>query len=95
MNNSIVKVLVAGRRIGSESDSPRELVPTLVSRPALDSDEFSLKGYIRSLEETLNDPDTSDEEYEWTLQRVAFLRGYTEWDVSPWDSNKEYEYVHL
>ena len=95
MNNSVIEVLTAGNRIGTESDSPRELISVLVSRPILDEDEFSLKAYIRKLEEVLNDEDTSDEEYEWTLNRIEFLGGYTEWDVSPWNSDKEYQYVHL
>lgn len=95
MNNTIVKVLTAGKRIGSESDSPRELVPVLVTRPCLDGDEFDLKSYVRNLEEILNDEDTSDEEYEETLQRIAFLGGTVEWDVDIWDETKERLYVHL
>lgn len=95
MNNSIIKFLTAGKRVGTESDSPRELVSVLISRPCLDGDEFDLKGYIRSLEAILNDSETSDEEYDWVINRIEFLGGYTEWDVSPWNSDKEYQYVHL
>ncbi len=90
MNNSIVKVFVAGKRLGA--DGPRELVPTLVSRPCLDGDEFSLKGYIRSLEETLNDPDASNEEYFWVLDRIVLLGGSIEWEE--WDG-KEVAFVTL
>ena len=95
MNTAIVKVLTAGKRVGLESDSPRELIPTLVARPCLDADEFDLRSYVRSLEAILNDEDTSEEEYSWTLDRIEFLGGYTEWDVSPWNLEREYEYVHL
>ena len=95
MNIAIIKTLIAGKRVGTESDSLRALVPVLISSTCLDGDAFDLRGYVRSLEEILNDEDTTEEEYEWTLQRVAFLGGYTEWDVSPWNSDKEYQYVHL
>lgn len=95
MNVSIVKTLTAGKRIGPESDSPRELIPTLVERPCLDSDEFSLKGYIRSLEEILNDEDTSDEMFYETIDRITFLGGTVEWDVDLFNEDKERLYVYL
>lgn len=95
MNVSIVKTLTAGKRIGLESDSPRELLPTLVERPCLDDDEFSLKGYIRSLEEILNDEDTSDEMFYEIIDRITFLGGTVEWDVDPWNEDRERLYVHL
>lgn len=95
MNVSIVKTLTAGKRIGPESDSPRELVQVLISRPALDEDEFDLKGYIRSLEAVLNNEETSDEEYSWVMDRITFLGGTVEWDVDPWNEDRERLYVHL
>lgn len=79
MNNAVVKVLVAGKRIGSESDSPRELISTLVSRPILDEDEFDLRAYTRKLEEVLNDEDTTEEEFYQTKDRIEFLGGSIEW----------------
>lgn len=93
MNNSIIKVLTAGKRIGT--DGPRELIPTLVERLCLDGDEFSLKAYIRGLEEILNDEDTSDEMFYETIDRITFLGGTVEWDKDPWNKNREYIYVHL
>lgn len=82
MNNSIIKVLTAGKRLGA--DGPRELVSTLVSRPCLDGDEFDLRSYIRNLEEILNDPEASDEDYDWVINRITFLDGTIEW-VEDWD----------
>lgn len=82
MNNAVVKVLTAGKRLGA--DGPRELIPTLVSRPCLDGDEFDLRGYVRSLEAILNDEDTSDEEYSWVLDRITFLGGTVKWEED-WD----------
>lgn len=79
MNNAVVKVLVADKRIGTESDSPRELIPTLVSRPCLDEDEFDIQAYIRSLESILNDEDTTEEEFYQTRDRIEFLGGSIEW----------------
>ena len=95
MNTAIIKTLIAGKRVGNESDSPRELVSTLIYRPCLDGDEFDLRSYIRNLEEILNDPETSDEEYDWIINRITFLGGTVEWDVDPWNENREYIYVHL
>lgn len=80
MNNVIVRVLVAGKRVGTESDSPRELIPTLVSRPILDEDEFDLQSYIRNLEEILNDEDTTEEEFYWAKDRIEFLGGSISWE---------------
>lgn len=79
MNNIIIKTLVAGKRIGTESDSPRELISTLVSRPCLDKDEFDLQSYIRSLENILNDENTTEEEFYWARDRIEFLGGSIEW----------------
>jgi len=81
MNNSIIKVLTAGKCLGA--DGPRELVSTLVARPVLDGDEFDLRSYIRNLEEILNDPETSDEDYDWVINRITFLGGTVEWEE--WD----------
>lgn len=81
MNNSIIKVLTAGKRLNA--DGPRELVSTLVARPVIDGDEFDLKAYTRKLEEVLNDEDTSDEEYDWVINRITFLSGTVEWEE--WD----------
>ena len=93
MNNSIIKVLVAGKRLGA--DGPRELIPTLIARPCLDGDEFDLKGYTRSLEAILNDSETSDEEYDWIINRITFLGGTVEWDVDLFNEDKERLYVYL
>lgn len=81
MNTSIIKVLTADKRLGT--DGSRELIPTLVSRSCLDGDEFDLKAYTRKLEEILNDEDTSDEEYDWVINRITFLGGTVEWEE--WD----------
>ena len=85
MNTSIIKILTAGKRLGA--DGPRELISTLVERPCLDGDEFDLKSFTRSLEATLNDSDTSDEEYSWIMNRIAFLGGTVEWEED-WDGNE-------
>ena len=80
MNNAIVKVLVAGKRIGPESDSPRELIPTLIERPCLDGDEFDLSAYIRELENILNDEDVTEEEFYQAKDRIEFLGGSISWE---------------
>jgi len=79
MNTAIIKVLVAGSRVSTKSDSPRKLIPTLVSRPVLDEDEFDLHSYIRSLENILNDKDTTEEEFYSVRDRIEFLGGSIEW----------------
>lgn len=79
MNTVIIKTLVAGKRVGTESDSPRELVPVLVSQSILDEDEFDLRAYTRKLEEVLNDEDTSEEEFYAVVDRIKFLGGSIEW----------------
>ena len=93
MNNAIVKVLDAGKRVGPESDSPRELIPTLVERPALDEDEFDFRKYVRELENQLNDPETSNEDFYWILDRIAFLGGTIEWEPQYLDGTGETAFV--
>lgn len=95
MNVSIVKTLTAGKRIGLESDSPRELIPVLVERPALDEDEFDLRGYIRNLEDQLNDPETPNEDFYWILDRIEFLGGTISWEPQYLDGTDETAFVNF
>lgn len=95
MNTAIIKILVAGSRVSSESDSPRELIPTLVSRPVFDEDEFDLHKHIQNLEATLNDPETSMEDFYWVLDRIAFLGGTISWEPQYLDGTGETAFINL
>lgn len=95
MNTTIVKVLVAGKRVGTESDSPRELVSMLIERPCLDEDEFDLRKHVRELEDQLNDPETSMEDFCWILDRIEFLGGTISWESQYLDGTGETAFVNF
>lgn len=92
MNNKIIFVKLVNPRL--DEDGGRPIYKELMECPCLDDDEFNLNAYIEKLEEKLNNPETSDEEWFWIKDRIESFGWHIDWFDNRYgdseDSEEEY-----